>query len=286
MPSGRPRRRPSSLLSKASLVSPRLRKAAIPLALVVSALALGGCKLPTFGAFRGATTQGQTEFKLWVGLFIAGLVVAAIVWGLILWSVVRYRRRRADQIPGQVHANIPLEIAYTIIPIVIVAVIFYFTVVTENQIDAVSKRPAEMVKVLGYRWGWRFSYLDGQGRSQGVAVQTSAQPSLLAQPATSKQYPQMVLPAGETVRVILRSADVVHELYVPQFNFGRFAQPGVVNTFDFTPTKTGIYRGQCVEYCGLYHAEMLFSVRVVSQSAFSHWISMQQASQAKSGAAA
>jgi cytochrome c oxidase subunit 2 len=286
VPSGTPSRRPFSLLRGASSgAASRLRKAAVPLVLVVGALVLGGCKAPTFGAFRGATTQGHAEFKLWVGLFIAGLVVAIIVWLLIFWSVAAYRRKSADEIPRQFHSNIPLEIVYTVIPVAIVAVIFYFTVVTENQIDAVAKHPAERVNVLAYRWGWQFSYQNGEGRSQGVVVQTAAEPHLLAQPATSSEYPQMVLPEGEPVRIILRSADVVHELYVPAFNFGRFALPGHTNVFDFTPTKTGVYRGQCAEYCGLYHSEMLFSVRVVTPSAFAKWISVQQASQAKQGAA-
>lgn len=266
----------------------RLRKLGVPLALVAGALALGGCKLPTFGAFRGATAQGHDEFKLWVGLFIAGLVVAVIVWGLIFWSMARYRRRRADagRIPSQFHANIPLEILYTILPVVIVGFIFYFTVVTENEVNAVSKHPAEMVNVLGYRWGWRFSYRNAEGRPQGVVVQTSAQPSLYPKPATSQEYAQLVLPRGETVRMIVDSADVVHDFYIPAFNFGRYAQPGITNTFDFTPTKTGVFRGQCAEYCGLYHDDMLFSVRVVSPSRFSHWLSTHQASQAKSGAGA
>ena len=286
MPSGTPSRRPFSLLRSASSgASPRLRKAAVPLALLLGAIVLGGCKAPTFGAFRGATTQGHAEFKLWVGLFIAGLAVAVIVWLLIFWTVAAYRRKRADDMPRQFHANIPLEIIYTVIPVIIVAVIFYFTVVTENQVDAVAKHPAERVNVLAYRWGWQFTYQNGEGRAQGVVVRTSAEPHLLAQPATSKEYPQMELPEGQPVRIILHSADVVHELYVPAFNFGRYAQPGHTNVFDFTPTKTGVFRGQCAEYCGLYHSEMLFSVRVVSPTAFSKWVSTQQASQAKSGAA-
>lgn len=261
-----------------------LRKASVPFALLAGAVVLGGCKVPTFGAFRGATTQGHAEFKLWVGLFIAGLIVAIIVWALILWAAAAYRRKRPDQMPSQFHANIPLEIIYTVVPVIIVAVIFYFTVVTENQVDAVSRHPAERVHVLAYRWGWRFTYENGQGRPQGVTIQTTAPPRALALPATSSQYPQLVLPAGETVRIALNSNDVIHELYVPAFNFGRFAQPGITNVFDFTPTTPGVYRGQCAEFCGLYHSEMLFSVRVVPPATFSQWLATEQQRQAKQGA--
>ena len=261
-----------------------LRKASVPFALLAGAVVLGGCKVPTFGAFRGATTQGHAEFKLWVGLFIAGLVVAVIVWGLIFWSVAAYRRKGAGEVPRQFHANIPLEIIYTVIPVIIVAVIFYFTVVTEDQVDAVSRHPVEQVHVLAYRWGWQFRYYNGQGRYEGVQIRTSAAPEVLAKPATSSQYPQMVIPDGQATRIVLNSADVVHELYVPAFNFGRFAQPGVTNVFDFTPTSVGIYRGQCAEFCGLYHSEMLFSVRVVPPAAFSQWLATEQQRQAKQGA--
>ncbi len=253
------------------------------LAVAGGALVLGGCNAPTFGAFRGATTQGHDEFKLWVGMVVAGLIVAAIVWGLIFFAVARYRRRSSDQMPKQFHENFPLEVVYTTIPVLIVAGIFTFTVVTENEIDAVSSHPAEIVHVLGYRWGWRFSYYSPQGRAQGVRIETSAAPRLLAQPATSKQYPQLVLPLGETTRVVLNSADVVHGFYVPEFNFSRLAQPGVTNRFDFTPTRSGVFRGQCSTYCGLYHSEMLFSVRVEPASKFSSWLASEQSSQAVAG---
>ncbi len=258
-----------------------IRRRLVPLLAVAGgALILGGCQAPTFGAFRGATTQGHDEFKLWVGLMIAGLVVAAIVWGLIFFALARYRRRSGDQMPRQFHENLPIEIVYTTIPILIVAGIFAFTVVTENEIDAVSSHPAEIVHVLAYRWGWRFSYYSPQGRAQGVRIETSAEPRLLAQPATSKQYPQLVIPLGETTRIVLNSADVVHGFYVPEFNFSRLAQPGVTNRFDFTPTRPGVYRGQCSTYCGLYHSEMLFSVRVLPAPKFTAWLASEQSSQA------
>jgi cytochrome c oxidase subunit 2 len=248
------------------------------LLLLGGALLLGGCDEPTFGAFRGATVQGHEEFKLWFGTVVAGLVVAVIVWALIFWSIVRYRRRRGnDAIPRQFHNNFVLEIVYTGLPIVIVLVLFYFTVVTENEIDTVAPHPAEIVHVLAYRWGWRFSYDNGAGQSQGVVVQTSAEPSLLARPATSKEYPQMMLPKGETVQIVLTTNDVVHGFYVPEFNFDRYAQSGIVNTFDFNPTVDGVFRGQCTQFCGLYHSEMLFSVRVVSPTQFTSWLSSQQA---------
>jgi cytochrome c oxidase subunit 2 len=264
--------------SLTSLRERGLRRAGVPLALLGAALLLGGCQVPTFGAFRGATVQGKDEFKLWAGMFIAGLVVAIFVWGLIGWAVVFYRRRNED-IPRQFHHHIPLEIIWTVTPLLMVLVIFYFTVITENEVDAVANRPNEVINVQAYRWGWRFTYENSAGKPQGVIIETSAEPKLLAQPATSKEYPQLVLPVNATIHINLSSLDVIHGFYVPAFNFSRYAQPGVTNEFDLTTTTTGIFPGQCTQYCGLYHAEMLFSVRVESQSSFDSWLSSEQASQ-------
>jgi cytochrome c oxidase subunit 2 len=255
--------------------------------LLVGAVLLGGCQAPTFGAFRGATTQGQEMFRLWVGFCIAGLAVTAFVAGLIFWASAFHRRRHSDEIPRQFHEHIPLEITYTVIPFIIVGVLFYFTVLAENKITAVSSHPNEIVNVLAYRWGWRFSYETGSGQPQNVVVETSGQPKYFVQPFTYPGYPKLVLPINSTIRIDLQSADVVHGFYIPEFNFSRYAQPGYnQQLFDFTTTKLGWFRGQCTQYCGLYHSEMLFSVQVVSQSDFAKWLTTAQAAQAGSGAGA
>ncbi len=249
------------------------RRLLVPAALVLSVFALGGCKLPTFGQFNGATTQAQTENKLWSQLVILGIGVGLIVFVLILWAAVRYRRSsKNSEIPKQFSENVPLEIFYTIIPCILVGLIFWGTVVAENTVDTVVAHPAEIVNVTAYRWGWRFSYASSNGVSQHVMVQTSATPALYAKPATSSEYPQLMLPSNSTVRIVLQSVDVIHGFYIPAFEFSRYAQPGVINTFDFTTTSTGNFRGQCNEYCGLYHAEMLFSVKVVSPATFTSWL--------------
>ena len=256
----------------------RLKRLAPLAALGALAAGLGGCTLPTFGAFRGATTQGQAEFKLWSWMTIAGLAVAVLVWGLILWAVVAYRRRDPGHMPRQFHGNHVLEVIYTVIPLIIVGVIFFYTVTTENQIDALSSHPAVVIKVTGFQWGWSFQYLDPAGKQIALVETAQARPSVLAGNPTSSEYPQFELPLGETTRIILVSNDVVHTFYIPAFNFGRYALPGVTNNFDFTPVQLGVYGGHCAQYCGLYHSEMLFSVRVVAPSAFQAWLKTQSAS--------
>jgi cytochrome c oxidase subunit 2 len=249
-----------------------MRRMAPFAALAVFAATLGGCNLPTFGGFRGATSQGQTEFKLWSWMTITGLVVAVFVWALILWAVIAYRRRRPDEMPKQFHSNHVLEIIYTVVPLIIVGVIFFYTVVAENKIDALAPNPAVTIRVTGFQWGWSFQYLNSAGKQIALVETAQARPPVLAGNPTSTEYPQFVLPVGETTRIILVSNDVVHTFYVPAFNFGRYALPGVTNRFDFTPVKMGVYPGHCAQYCGLYHSEMLFSVKVTTPAAFHAWL--------------
>jgi cytochrome c oxidase subunit II len=236
-------------------------------------LALAGCNVyPTYGASRGATKQGQDTFKLYSGMMTTGIIVGGVVGLLILWTLIRYRKR-SDEMPRQFHENIPIEVLYTAIPILIVAVLFVFTVLTENNVDATvpanasltsTGKPVVNIRVTAFQWGWRFDY---PGLNVGVAGETTDGPG--------HHGPQMVVPAGQTVQITLVSDDVIHGFYVRDFNFSRYALPGVTNVFDLTVLNPGTYNGQCTQICGLYHSEMLFSVKAVTPSAFSRWASSE-----------
>jgi cytochrome c oxidase subunit 2 len=95
-------------------------------------------------------------------------------------------------------------------------------------------------------------------------------------PAVDCLGPGLVVPAGETTRITLNSQDVIHGFYVPQFNFSRYAQPGVTNVFDLTVQHQGIYRAQCTQLCGLYHSLMFFHVVALPPDQFRAWLSSQQ----------
>ncbi len=161
--------------------------------------------------------------------------------------------------PRQFQYQTAFEIIYTVVPIVIVLALFAFTFVTENDIDTVAA-PAMQVNVTAFQWGWQFQYPSYDVRVLGVETAN----------------PTMVLPVGETTHIFLRSADVIHGFYVPEFNFSRYAQPGILNQFDLTPLHTGLYRGQCTQFCGLYHSYMIFQVKVVTPSEFRTWVTQQQ----------
>jgi len=241
-------------------------------------LVLGGCQLPAFWGYRGSTSQAHDEFNLYSGTFIAAIVVGVITAALIIWSIVRYRRR-GDTIPRQFQYHFGLEIVYTVIPVIIVLVLFGFTVVTENAVDNVAPRPAVTVDVNAFQWGWQFTY---QGKNVSVEGETLNDPDPVGlnggacAPANHCLGPGLIVPAGQTVRIYLRSKDTIHGFYVPQFNFSRYAQPGVLNRFDLTVEKTGVYRAQCTQFCGLYHSEMFFHVVALPAAQFQQWLSSEQ----------
>ena len=182
---------------------------------------------------------------------------------LVLWSVVRYRRRD-DELPKQTHGNNRLELTWTVLPFLLVIFLFIVTVRAQDKQLALAARPAVVVDVTAFQWSWRFAY-------EGSGAQVVGTPD---------KVPEMVVPVGQPVRIKLTSADVVHSFYVPRTLFKRQAIPGHPSEFDLTFDKTGTYHGQCAQFCGVAHANMLFQVRVVSQGEFQSWL----ATAARSGA--
>jgi cytochrome c oxidase subunit II len=236
---------------------------------LLGALALTGCTPNNafwrFGWPEGITQQAQDMRKLWTWSVIAALIVGILVWGLILWAVVRYRKR-GDELPRQTAYNLPLEIVYTIIPFIIIAVLFFFTVTVQNKVEKRSNNPDLTVDVNAFKWNWQFVYPDTQG-PDGASVNTVG---------TSTEVPILVLPTNETIRFELRSADVIHSFWVPQFLFKLDVIPGNengrANVFQVTVRQQGAYVGRCAELCGTYHAYMNFEVRAISPQAFQAYL--------------
>jgi cytochrome c oxidase subunit 2 len=233
---------------------PRSRKRALALAIAAPVL-LGGCELPSFGAFHGVTKTANSTFKLWQGFNVTAIVVGGITLLAMIWAIFAYRAKDTTSIPKQTQYHIPLELTYTIIPIFIVIGLFAATVVVENQVVN-EPAPNATINVTAFQWGWKFTY---PGHKAVVVGQTT-------------QSPIMVMPENQNVHINLRSTDVIHGFYVPEFNFSRYAQPGLLNTFTFNANKTGLFAAQCTQLCGLYHSLMYFRVAVVTQSQFAAWL--------------
>jgi cytochrome c oxidase subunit 2 len=205
-----------------------------------------------------ATTQSSVLASDWVLFTLVGLAVALLVWGLILFAILRWRRVPPDgddAYPPQFRNNNALEIAWTVVPLILVIGLFVYTYRAEANVEALVPQPDVTVAVNAYRWGWTFTYGGG-----GPSISGAAQ-----------KPPEMVIPLGETTRIVLTSSDVNHAFWVPDFLFKRDAIPGRTSSFDLRPSKLGTFLGRCAEFCGLDHALMNFSVRVVPPGEYARW---------------
>ncbi len=235
---------------------------------------LTGCAVPNnefwrFGWPEGITDRSQDMRELWTGSVIAALIVGFAVWGLIFWSVVRHRKR-GDELPKQTAYNLPLEIVYTILPFVIIAGLFFYTVVVQNRVMERSEEPDETIAVNAFKWNWQFVYPETEG-PDGEAVDTVG---------TSSEIPILVLPTDQTIRFELASADVIHSFWVPEFLFKLDVIPGNENgrdnVFEVTVEEEGAYVGRCAELCGTYHAYMNFEVRAVSADDYDAYLEARE----------
>jgi cytochrome c oxidase subunit 2 len=229
---------------------------------LLGVVTLTGCSMPNnefwrFGWPEGITEQSQDMRELWTGSVIAALIVGFAVWGLILYSVVRHRKR-GDELPKQTAYNLPLEIVYTILPFLIIAGLFFYTVVVQNRVQERSDQPDETIAVNAFKWNWQFVYPETTG-ADGEPVSTVGNTS---------EIPILVLPTDRSIRFEVASADVIHSFWVPEFLFKLDVIPGNENgrdnVFEVTVQEEGAYVGRCAELCGTYHAYMNFEVRAVS----------------------
>jgi cytochrome c oxidase subunit II len=239
---------------------------------IAGALVLTGCSpevekgwMPTE---RGTTSNTDRIMDLWVNSWIAALVVGIITWGLIVWCLVAYRRRKGTVgFPRQTSFNLPLEVFYLTIPLFMVLVFFYFTDRDQQAIDNRSEPADVVVDVRGKQWAWDFNYKQGSVVNADVH-EAGVQAHLTGEEVDKEKLPTLYLPVNKSVDLELNSRDVIHSFWVPAFLQKRDMIPGKTNYIRFTPTREGTYDGKCAELCGEYHSEMLFRVKVVSESEF------------------
>jgi cytochrome c oxidase subunit 2 len=240
---------------------------------VFGMLLLSGCTANEaffFDMPEPATKEGPIIQNLWNGSWIAAWGVGIFTAGLMIWSIVAYRRRRINEVPEQTKYNIPIEVLYTLVPLVMVAGLFWFTARDQSEILTMDNNQSQTVNVVGFRWSWAFNYLDEDVYSIGMPVDSqmiSEDPAIAEQ-----QIPTLVLPVDEKVRFELTSPDVIHSFWVPSFLFKMDVIPGKTNAFELTPDKIGTFSGKCAELCGTYHSQMLFNVKVVERAEFNEYV--------------
>jgi cytochrome c oxidase subunit II len=211
--------------------------------------------------FSPAATPARWVFDLSIMVYSITGVVFAVVFGLLAYSIVKFRGRAGDRRePAQIYGSLQIELAWTIIPILIVLVLFLAAarVVADTQRDV--RKPGSLeVDVIGHQFWWEYRY-------PGLDVVTANE---LHIPATDPKNPKPVM-------IRLYSADTVHSFWLPRLAGKKDVVPDFPNTMWIDPSEPGLYLGQCAQYCGAQHAKMLLRLYVESPADFGRWLQHQR----------
>ena len=246
MPDKRPRQLASVLIVAAALL----------------ALAACGTKYPN-SPFDNTTDFNTDINALWDRLLLLGTIVFVFVEGLLVYTIIRYRKREGAPMPKAVHGHAGLEITWTIIPALILAMIAVPTVKTIFKTEAKALSGSLEVQVIGHQWWWEFRY-----PQYGVVTAN-----------------ELYLPAGRTANFALQSRDVIHSFWAPELGGKRDLITNHTNYIWYTPKDSLVenaYNGFCTEYCGSSHANMRLRVFVVAPDKFESWAAHQKTAAAGS----
>ena len=203
---------------------------------------------------------------LWNGVFLVAVVVFILVEFGTLALVIRFRRRKGDSdddLPTQTHGNTKLEIAWTLVPAVMLAVVGFFTLRTLFDINEFDDEDDLTIQVTGQQWWWEYAYdTDGDGEFTDEDLVLTAN--------------DLVIPAGVDVNLDVESNDVIHSFWIPALNGKKDAVPGRSHPLRLNADEPGTYVGQCTEYCGLSHGYMRQRVIAMPQDEFDAWLADQQ----------
>jgi cytochrome c oxidase subunit 2 len=233
---------------------------------------MSGSELPIPSVFAPVSTPALMIRDLsWLVLAICTVIFVSVAY-LLVHVIVRFRASRApaDREPPQVYGGHAIEVAWTVIPLLVVLVLFLATARTIFEVERVAL-PADALRVtvVGHQWWWEFRYPD-------LGIVTANELHLpVSQPA-----------ARRPTLLRLEAMDVIHSFWIPQLNGKTDAIPNHPNRTWVEPLRAGTYFGQCAEYCGTQHANMLIRVVVHPPGGFEAWAAVQQARPAEAGAAA
>jgi cytochrome c oxidase subunit 2 len=235
-------------------------------ALGALSLLLAACSAQDNGqnSLKPEGPQAEKIDNLFTPVFFIAAIIGVLVLTAVVVFAIRFRYRAGkNENPKQIHGSTPLEIGWTIVPALILAVVAVPTIIT---IFDLNKAPAGAdvldVRVIGKQWWWEFEYPE-----QKVVTAN-----------------ELVIPAGRPVKLDLRACDeslpdkcnVIHSFWVPELNGKRDVVPGQNNHWSIEADKPGTYLGQCAEYCGLSHANMRFRVIAKEPAEFDRWVGEQQ----------
>lgn len=247
----------------------------------VTATGCSGGEVLRFGWPEAVTPQAARMRDFWTYSVIASLVIGVLMWALILWPVIAHRKK-GDTLPRQFQYNHFLEFIYTGVPSIIVVILFYFTVTTQNYVlaEEPEDRVDVNVDVLAFQWNWQFTYNEYVNADGNRVVPRTSDGELVKTTGSTTEIPLLVLPSTKSIHYDLRARDVIHSFFVPEFNFKRDVFPypeknNQDNTFQNSIDREGSFVGRCAELCGTYHSGMNFEVRALSPERFDEYMELR-----------
>ena len=242
---------------------------------------------------RGVTHISREIYALHMRIFWICVWIGVVVFGVMIWSIFSYRKSRGAVPDVKLVHNTKVEIAWTIVPVIILVVMAVPAAKTLIEIEDTT-RSELTIKVTGFQWGWEYDYLDdGVMFYSRLDHQSDAARELLSgiDPHTVPHYllnvdHPFVVPVDTKVRLLVTGADVIHSWWLPDFGVKKDAIPGFVNEawFKIDKDKTGLYRGQCAELCGRDHGFMPIVVDARSKEDFAAWLKQKAAEQKQAAA--
>ena len=241
-------------------------------------LLLSGCSQQEFErgflpGVPGVTNHTDRIVGLWNTSWVVLWIVGLIAWGLMFWAIIAYRRRKGETgVPVQLRYNMPIEIFFTIVPLIMIIGFFAITARDEAIIEERFAKPEVSIQAFGKQWAWDFNYVNDNVYTSGIQVQPDNSPGAAQGSIKADSIPTLVLPVGKKVEIPLEARDVIHSFWVIDFLYKKDMIPGKTNYMSIIPERVGTYMGKCAELCGEYHSQMLFQVKVVPQAEYDAYI--------------
>jgi cytochrome c oxidase subunit II len=196
-----------------------------------------------------ASSIAKSVDQLYLFLTVVTIFFTALIFAIIFYFMIRYRRRSPDERPKQIEGNFPLEVFWTAIPTLIVAVIFVWSSMLYFR-NAEAPKGSMEIFITGKQWMWKVEHPEGQ-----------------------REINELHVPLGRPVKLTMTSEDVIHDFFVPAFRVKKDVLPGRYTSLWFTATKVGTYHLFCAQYCGAFHAGMIGSIIVQDPGEYERWLS-------------
>ncbi|MBB71598.1 MAG: cytochrome c oxidase subunit II [Legionellales bacterium] len=226
---------------------------------------------------KGVTPISHQIYDIHMITFYVCCAIGVVVFGALFYSIIRYRRSKSPT-AANFHEHLWVEIAWTVIPVLILIALAIPATLLLKQIHN-TQASSLQIKITGYQWKWKYEYLD-----EGISFfsnLTTPKDQIEGAAAKGEHYllevdNEMVVPTKQKIKLLVTSNDVIHDWWVPELGVKQDGIPGYINENWVYIDEPGTYRGQCGELCGVYHGFMPVVVKAVPQAEFNQWVAAHQ----------